>query len=322
MQVIKIISISDIGKRLDHYLTLKLKIYSRSQIQSWIRSGNVLVNNKTCKTGCSLELNDCININIPELEFDHGFIKPEPIKLNILHEDDEIIVINKPPGLVVHPGRGNQTGTLVHGLLHYFKNLSNINGLNRPGIVHRLDQNTSGLIVIAKTNYAHNFISSQFKNRKVKKEYLGLTWGIWKEKEGEINLPIKRNKKDPTKYKISSEGKRSLTAFKVEKEFQHCSLVRFFPKTGRTHQIRIHSMHFGHPIFGDEKYGGGLSKTKGFINEYRTIYYKAMGIFNRHALHAERLEFCHPINNDSIIFEASLPKEFITLINLLESLYA
>ena len=319
---IKISSKLDIGIRLDHFLTKNLTEYSRSQIQLLIRSGKILVNNKNCKTGYALESNDIISILHPEGQKELSDINPEPMNLDILYEDEDIAVINKPSGMVVHPGKGNKSKTLANGIVYHFNHLSNVNGLSRPGIVHRLDKDTSGLILIAKNNSAHNILSEQFKNRKVKKEYLGLTWGTWKEKEGEINLPIKRNKKDPTKYKISPEGKRSLTVFKVEKEFQHCSLVRFFPKTGRTHQIRIHSMHFGHPIFGDEKYGGGFSKTKGFINEYNNIYYKAMGIFNRHALHAERLEFCHPINNDSIIFEASLPKEFITLINLLESLYA
>ena len=172
MQVIKIISLSDIGKRLDHYLTLKLKKYSRSQIQSWIRSGNVLVNNKTCKTGYPLELNDCININIPELKSDHGFIKPEPINLNILHEDDEIIVINKPPRLVVHPGRGNQTGTLVNGLLGYNENLA---ALPRAGIVHRLDKNTSGLLITAKNEITYLDLVKQIQQRSVIKKYLAFS---------------------------------------------------------------------------------------------------------------------------------------------------
>ena len=321
MQIIKVISPSDKGIRLDQYLTKNLNKYSRSQIQSWIRSGNILVNKSTCKTGYSLDINDLIYIDYPANESISSYINPEPMKLDILHEDEEIIVLNKPSGLVVHPGKGNLTGTLIHGLLHHYKKLSNINGSNRPGIVHRLDKDTSGIIAIAKTNYAHNFIASQFRDRKVEKEYWGLTWGIWKLKEGEINIPIKRDRKDPTKYKASSNGKKSLTYFKVEKEFQHCSIIRFFPKTGRTHQIRVHAMYSGHPIFGDDKYGGGLSKTNGFLIEYKKKYHHAMNLFNRHALHAKKIKFIHPQNNVLIKFEVPLPKEFTELIDSLELTY-
>ena len=179
---IKIDSQLDTGIRLDHFLTKSLTEYSRSQIQLLIRSGKILVNNKNCKTGYALELNDIISILHPERKKEMSTINPEPMDLEILYEDEDIAVINKPPGMVVHPGKGNTSKTLANGILHHFNHLSNVNGLTRPGIVHRLDKDTSGLILIAKNNSAHNILSKQFKNRQVKKEYYALTWGLWKEK--------------------------------------------------------------------------------------------------------------------------------------------
>ena len=260
---IKIGSQLDIGIRLDHFLTKSLTEYSRSQIQLLIRSGKILVNNKNCKTGYALELNDIISILHPEREKEMSTINPEPMDLEILYEDEDIAVINKPSGMVVHPGKGNTSKTLANGIVHHFNHLSNVNGLTRPGIVHRLDKDTSGLILIAKSNSAHNILSEQFKNRQVKKEYYALTWGLWKEKEGQIDKPLQRDRKDPTRFCISISGKKSVTKFQVYKEFQHSSLIKFFPKTGRTHQIRVHSASLGHPIFGDEKYGEAYLKQKG-----------------------------------------------------------
>ncbi|MFL3006844.1 MAG: RluA family pseudouridine synthase [Candidatus Neomarinimicrobiota bacterium] len=317
---IKISSKLDIGFRLDHFLTKNLTEYSRSQIQLLIRSGKILVNNKNCKTGYALESNDTISIFHPERKKELSTISPEPMNLEILYEDEDIAVINKPSGMVVHPGKGNTSKTLANGIVHHFNHLSNVNGLTRPGIVHRLDKDTSGLILIAKSNSAHNMLSEQFKNRQVKKEYCALTWGLWKEKEGQIEDSLQRDRKDPTRFCISENGKKSITQFQIYKEFQHCSLIRFFPKTGRTHQIRVHSAHLGHPIFGDEKYGGGLSKTKGFINEYSSAYQKLMLNFDRYGLHAKKLEFFHPRSKSLVNFESKLPVEFINLIKDLDNL--
>ena len=317
---IKISSKLDIGFRLDHFLTKNLTEYSRSQIQLLIRSGKILVNNKNCKTGYALESNDTISIFHPERKKELSTISPEPMNLEILYEDEDIAVINKPSGMVVHPGKGNTSKTLANGIVHHFNHLSNVNGLTRPGIVHRLDKDTSGLILIAKSNSAHNMLSEQFKNRQVKKEYCALTWGLWKEKKGQIDDSLQRDRKDPTRFCISENGKKSITQFQIYKEFQHCSLIRFFPKTGRTHQIRVHSAHLGHPIFGDEKYGGGLSKTKGFINEYSNAYQKLMLNFDRYGLHAKKLEFFHPRSKSLVNFESKLPEEFIKLIKDLDNL--
>ena len=311
----------DAGLRLDRFLASNISDHSRSRIQTWIRSGCVLVNGTQRKTGYALELNDEIQVDPPAEDPSLHDLYSEPMDLDILYEDEQIAVLNKPAGLVIHPGVGNSTGTLVHGLLYHFQALSDLNGAVRPGIVHRLDRDTSGIILIAKTNQAHAHLADQFQNREVKKEYSGLTWGIWPETEGEINKPIGRRKKDPTTYSVSGEGKPSFTRFEVEKQLRHLALVSFFPKTGRTHQIRVHAAHMGFPIFGDETYGGGLAKTRGFLPEFTHLYKQEMNRFNRHALHARRLEFLHPEKKEPVIFETPLPKEYLNLVNSIESFY-
>ena len=314
-------NVEDVGLRLDRFVVSQMPDHSRSRIQNWIKSGNILVNGLNRKTGYSLELNDEIKVNPPEIVELNSDPIPEQMDLDILFEDEEIVIINKPAGLVIHPGTGNRTGTLVNGLIHHFNSLSDLNGQTRPGIVHRLDADTSGLMVIAKTNRAHANLADQFQNRKIKKKYTALTWGLWTENSGEIDQPIARKKKDPTSYMVSKDGKPSLTKFEVEKKYRHLSKVSFFPKTGRTHQIRVHTSYSGFPIFGDVKYGGSVSKTRGFLPEFTNFYKRKMKKFNRHALHAKRLEFTHPGTKESIFFESSLPLDFLNLINAIESFY-
>ena len=312
--ILQVNEIEEIGKRLDHYLVGQLTKYSRSRVQSFIRSGQILVNGNKCKTGYSLEMNDIIQVDVLKEESNFKKLVPENLNLSIIHEDESIVVINKSSGIIVHPGIGVNSGTIANGLAYHFQKLSNINGDLRPGIVHRLDKDTSGVMVIAKTNSAHAFLADQFKERKVKKKYIGLTWGLWDNENGEINEPLHRDKKDPTRFSINADGKNSITKYKVEKIFRHSSLVSFFPLTGRTHQIRIHSSHCGHPIFGDEKYGGGISRSKGFLPEFKSHYKRMIQKFNRHALHAERLELIHPISKQIVKFDAPLPQEYLDLV--------
>ena len=313
--ILQVNEIEEIGKRLDHYLLDHLTKYSRSRLQSFIRSGQILVNGNKCKTGYSLEMNDIIQVDVLKEESTLKKLTPENLDLSIVHEDESIVVINKPAGIIVHPGTGINSGTVANGLAYHFQKLSNVNGDLRPGIVHRLDKDTSGLMVIAKTNSAHTFLADQFKDRKVKKKYIGLTWGLWDNANGEINEPLMRDKKDPTKYSVNANGKNSITKYEVEKIFRHSSLVSFFPLTGRTHQIRVHAFYSGHPIFGDEKYGGGISRSKGFLPEFKSHYKKLIQKFNRHALHAEMLELIHPTSNQIVKFDAPLPKEYLDLVN-------
>ena len=312
--ILHVNEVEEIGKRLDHYLLGHLTKYSRSRLQAFIRSGQILVNGNKCKTGYSLEMNDIIQVDVLKEESNLKKLVPEDLDLTIIYEDESIVVINKPAGIIVHPGTGINTGTVANGLAYHFQKLSNVNGYLRPGIVHRLDKDTSGVMVIAKTNSAHAFLADQFKDRKVKKKYIGLTWGLWDNAKGEINEPLLRNKKDPTKYSVNDNGKISITKYEVEKIFRHSSLVSFFPLTGRTHQIRIHTSHVGHPIFGDEKYGGGISRSKGFLPEFKSHYKKMVQKFNRHALHAEKLELIHPTNKRIVKFGAPLPKEYLDLV--------
>ncbi len=311
----------DIGLRLDRFLVSRLPDYSRSKIQAWIKSGSILVNGEMRKTGYSLEINDSILVQIdgPKIQSDN--LVPESMDLDILYEDEFIAVINKPAKMIVHPGIGNSSGTLVNGLLYYFKKLSNINGQFRPGIVHRLDGDTSGVILIAKSNQAHAFIANQFQTRSVTKNYTAIVWGTLMEDEGEIDNPIGRKGNDPTSYTISKNGKNAITQFKVLSRFRHLSKVSFSPKTGRTHQIRVHSAYLGFPIFGDEKYGGGLKKTRGFLPEFTKFYQKELNKFNRHALHASRIEFIHPESKKHVVYEAPLPQEFLNLNMAIELYY-
>ena len=312
--ILQVNEIEEIGKRLDHYLSNHLTQYSRSRLQSFIRSGQILVNGNKCKTGYSLEMNDVIQVDVLKEESNLKKLVPEDLNLTIIHEDESIVVINKPAGIIVHPGTGINNGTVANGLAYHFHKLSNVNGDLRPGIVHRLDKDTSGVMVVAKTNSAHTFLADQFKDRKVKKKYIGLTWGLWDNANGEINEPLLRDKKDPTRYSVNANGKISITKYEVDKIFRHSSLVSFFPLTGRTHQIRVHASYCGHPIFGDEKYGGGISRSNGFLPEFNAHYKKMIQKFNRHALHAEKLELIHPNSKQIVKFSAPLPKEYLDLV--------
>jgi 23S rRNA pseudouridine1911/1915/1917 synthase len=230
--------------------------------------------------------------------------------------------------MVVHPGAGNYKDTLVNGLIYKYKNgLSDVNGSVRPGIVHRIDKETSGLLVVAKNNLSHSNLGKQFSDHSIKRRYKCLAWGVIRPLNGRIETLISRNKKNRQLMTVSDvNGKKAITNYNTIKVFNikdipKISLIECELETGRTHQIRVHSTFLGHPIFGDEKYGGGASRAKGFLPEYTKIYNKKVRELNRHALHAEEIEILHPVKNKNMIFKAPLPIELLNLTKSLETLY-
>jgi len=312
---------NSIELRLDIYLTKQLHPISRSKIKTYIEKSFVLVNNKKTKPGYMLQKGDIVRINIKgNIQKDKKLIA-EKIEIKILYEDDSFIAVNKPSGLVVHPGVNNNSGTLANGLINYFDKLSDINGDLRPGIVHRLDADTSGVILIAKTNESHLWLSNQFKDRTVKKTYISITWGKWAKKNGEIEGWISRKKSDATTFafnKDSDKGKYSKTSYSVETQYINFAKVLFFPLTGRTHQIRVHSSFNGNPIFGDDKYGGGIKKSKEYKPEIDKYFTDQLLKFKRYALHALSIDFeLFNAKGKRIKIEAPIPNEFVDLENSL-----
>jgi len=308
------------GVRLDKYLADKLDNISRSQIQKYIKSGQILVNSELSTPKYNINANDKILIELPESEVTPDFIEPQNIPLDIIFEDDNIVLVNKPAGLTVHPGIGNRNGTLVNALAYHFNELSDINGNLRPGIVHRLDQNTSGIILVAKNNNSHSKLAEQFSNRTVKKVYYGITWGRWEEKEGIIDKPIGRRRNDPTTYHVDLNGKESRTDYKTIKESEYFTEMNYFPKTGRTHQIRVHSAFIGNPILGDDKYSGSKNRIKGYIPEITKKMETLFRDVKRHILHAAQISFIHPVKNREMQFKADIPEDIIKVQNQIKLL--
>ncbi|MDO9464253.1 MAG: RluA family pseudouridine synthase [bacterium] len=297
----------NVGERLDKFLANKLDMVSRSFIQNLIIANHALVNEKKTKPGYFLKIGDNILITIPELQDNAELkLKPENMALDILYEDDNIIVINKPAGIIVHPAQGVVSGTVVNFLLYHCKTLSDLNGPMRPGIVHRLDKDTSGVLIAAKNNSAHANLAEQFKNRKVKKTYMAVVRGVIPQDEGEIDRPIGRCVSHRTKMAIAYiGGKRALTKFKVIERYHQNTLINAYPTTGRTHQIRVHMAYLGYPIVGDKIYG----ESKGLVS-------KLDSLIDRQALHAYRISFSHPASNKDVEFIAPLADDIKKLIDM------
>lgn len=298
----------DKGKRLDLFLIEQIPEVSRSYIKNLITSGKVYHNKQIKKSGTILKQDDFIEVEIPDNEQPKA--KPENLPLDIIYQDNDLAVINKQQGVVVHAGNGNFGGTLVNALLFHLKDLSGINGVLRPGIVHRLDKNTSGLLIIAKNDISHRHLAEQIKNKSCTRKYLAILEGNLKQDFGIIETNIIRNPKKRTIMKISdaSKGKTAITEFKVIERFENNCLVEFNLKTGRTHQIRVHCKEFlHHPIVGDIEYGGSFSKM---INSSEP---NSLGQY----LHSYHIEFVHPKTKKSLIFEAPLPPYFEYLLNKL-----
>ena len=302
--------------RFDQYLTLKIDNISRSKLQSSIKNGHIQLDGKKVKAGTILKGGEVISGNIISIK-NNIFLDAEEIKLEIIYEDEDLIVVNKESGIVVHPGNGNQSGTLLNGLLYHFKKLSNINP-DKPGIVHRLDKETSGLILIAKTDLAHQKLALQFEKRKVKKHYVAVCWGKTKDK-GAIEGYINRDTKNRIKFALNNhKGKFSRTYFDCKEAYPPFSLLNLFPETGRTHQLRVHLSSIGHPIVCDELYGGGKGKIKSYHHNYTSLCKQVVKVINRVALHAYQIEIMHPVQDRKMKFIAPIPDEFKIAINYMK----
>lgn len=286
-------------ERIDKFLSQESDEWSRSQIQGWIKEGLVTVNRLQVKSNYKLQDGDQISLSVPPPE--ELNISPENIKLDVVYEDKDVIVINKERGLVVHPAPGNYSGTLVNGLLAHCQDLSGINGILRPGIVHRIDKDTSGLIMVAKNDLAHLSLAEQLMEHSVQRKYIAIVHGELEHEQGKIDAPIGRDPHDRKKMSVVASGKKAVTHFKVLERFLDYTLVELKLETGRTHQIRVHMKYIGHPLAGDPKYGP----------------LKNLPI-NGQALHAQLLGFQHPRTGKSMLFEAPIPMDMQHLITHLD----
>jgi len=307
------------GKRIDAYLSARYPDFSRSVIQKVIDAEAVLINGQRTKASYRVRDGDFIRVWLPDLG--DGSFQAEDIPIGIVYEDDLFTVVNKPAGLITHPGRGNWSGTLVNALQFHFDNLSSVGGDNRPGIVHRLDRDTSGLLIVAKDDKAHRELSGQFEARTIRKEYLALVYGTPSRDSDYIEKPLGVHPTVREKVAIRSVedgGKEAVTFYEVLERFDGYALVRCLPKTGRTHQIRVHLAHIGHPILADKAYAGRGSLTLGDLagQDHPEASQVLLG---RQALHAHALHFRHPLTRQAIDFQAPLPDDMMATLDALRA---
>lgn len=296
------VSADNEGERLDAFLASHIEGWSRARLQRLIEEADVLVNGRTVKSSYKLRLNDEIEVELtppPSTSF-----APENIPLDVVHEDDELIVVNKPAGIVVHPAAGVTSGTLANALAFHFQQLSTSAGMARPGIVHRLDKGTSGLMVVAKTESAHEDLADQFRDREVFKSYVALVHGQVEKRTGQIDQPIARDRGNRTRMAVVRGGRPALSIYRVRKRFERFTLLNVELKTGRTHQIRVHLAWLKHPVVGDEAYGSGRDKT---VPDHKLR--SEIANLGRQFLHAEQLGFRHPRTKEDLRFTAPLPSE-------------
>ncbi|MCM3600260.1 RluA family pseudouridine synthase [Robertmurraya korlensis] len=288
------------GERLDKVLSSVNNEWSRSQVQLWMQEGSVVVNGQKVKSSYKCSVGDVVEINIPDPE--ELDVVPEPMDLEIFYEDSDVLVVNKPKGMVVHPAPGHSTGTLVNGLMAHCKDLSGINGVLRPGIVHRIDKDTSGLLMVAKNDLAHESLVNQLVAKTVTRKYRAIVHGVIPHDYGTIDAPLARDPKDRQSMTVVDNGKHAVTHFQVLERFKDFTLVECQLETGRTHQIRVHMKYIGYPLAGDPKYGPR----------------KTLDIGGQ-ALHAGVLGFNHPRTNEYLEFEAPLPEYFVELLESLRN---
>ncbi len=308
-----------VRERLDVYLTHHVENATRSKVQQAIDAGLVLVNGKPVKSSYKISGGEVIHVTIPKPP--PPDVEPENIPLEILYEDENLLVVNKPAGMVTHPAYGNYTGTLVNALLFHCNNhLSTLNDVIRPGIVHRLDKDTSGLMVIAKDDPTHAHLARQFSQRTIEREYWAIVWGRFDGKQsGIIEASLGRSVSDRKKIAVRESGKAALTEYTVLEQFEYLSLVKLKLRTGRTHQIRVHLHHIGHPVFGDPTYGGRRiawgdsgKKKKEQVQEFLTI-------IDRQALHAKTIGFVHPVTKQVLRFNSELSSDMMKILELLKT---
>jgi 23S rRNA pseudouridine1911/1915/1917 synthase len=302
------------GRRLDQFLSASGLKLSRSQAKNLIEKHRIILNQKPTKPSAHLKVGDTISGTLPEPS--PLSLKPESIPLTILYEDSSIIVIDKPSGMVVHPAYGNPSGTLVNALLYHCKDLAGINGILRPGIVHRLDKDTSGAIVVAKDDEAFHQLLKQFKNRSVEKVYLTLVYGTFSQEEGLIDSAIGRHPSERKRMSTrTKKGRMAITRWKKVEEFNGCTLLAIFPQTGRTHQIRVHLSSIGHPILGDPLYG--RKGRPGALHD--PVLKDCVKRMNRQALHAYQLGFNHPRTGERVSFVSPIPQDMKEVLEWLRS---
>jgi 23S rRNA pseudouridine1911/1915/1917 synthase len=304
--------------RIDKYLSSRMEKTSRTRIQNAANAGNILVNNLTVKPNYKVKPGDVVQIVLPNPPRDIELI-PENIPINIVYEDEDVLVVNKEPGMVVHPAYGNYTGTLVNALMYHFRDLPLFStGEARPGLVHRIDKNTSGILVIAKNELALNRLSRQFFERTTDRRYQALVWGTPEPPEGTITGHVGRNIRDRKIMQVfpdGTDGKPAITHYKILEDLGYISLVECKLETGRTHQIRVHFSHIRHPLFNDEEYGGDQILKGTTFTKYQQFIKNCFKILPRQALHAKSLAFDHPVTKKRLFFDSELPDDMVQVID-------
>ncbi|MCB2204403.1 RluA family pseudouridine synthase [bacterium] len=306
--------------RLDQFITRSVENASRSKVKSLIDAGGVTVNGEiVSKAGRLVQPGDTVVCTVPKPPPPE--VVPEDIPLEIVYEDDDVLVVNKPAGMVTHPAFGNYSGTLVNALLYYTSQLSRERGEERPGILHRLDKDTSGLLAVAKTERAHQYIARQFASHSIEREYQAIVWGTPSPSAGSVDAPIARHRSDRKKMAIVEGGKRAVTHYEVLKEYPAFSLIRCRLETGRTHQIRVHLSSIHHPVFGDPTYGGRRIHYGNVTGRFKSLVNGLLELLPRQALHARTLGFMHPVSHTLVSVQSELPEDMQEALRRLEEYY-